>query len=78
MNYILRYKGDGEPNASKLKRDLSSNNIRIIDTSALPRMAKIELDEQDLDKLQAVTKNDWDVFPEKTYSVPTTRRKTKK
>ena len=78
MNYIIRYKGEGEPNASKLKHDLSSNNIKIVDNSALPQMAKIELDEQDLEKLQAVTKNDWDVFPEKKYAVPTTRRKIKK
>lgn len=78
MNYIIRYKGQGEPNALKLRQELLLNNIRIVDKSALPRMAKVELRDKDVSKLHAVTQPDWDVFPEKTYSVPTTRKKVRK
>jgi hypothetical protein len=78
MNYILRYKGEGKPNEGKLRRELQSNNIRIVDNSALPRMAKIELHGDDVARLRAATEPDWDLFPEKAYSVPTTRRKIKK
>jgi hypothetical protein len=78
MNYILRYKGEGKPNALKLRRELLSNNIRIVDNSALPQMAKVALHSDDLAKLRAVTGHEWDMFPEKSYAVPTTRRKIKK
>ncbi len=78
MNYIIRYKGAGEPNAVKLRQELRSNNITIVDNSALPQMAKVSLHDNDVAKLHAVTRSDWDVFPEKTYSLPDARRKVKK
>ncbi|MFL5741462.1 MAG: hypothetical protein ACJ75B_14655 [Flavisolibacter sp.] len=76
MNYILRYKGAGIPDAEKLKKVLDANNISIIDGSALPTMAKVSIRDMDISSLKPLSQ-EWDLFPEKEYSVPTTKRKPK-
>ncbi len=60
----------------KLKNILD-NNAKLIDGSMLSDMARIEVQDHNLALLQSNLGKGWDIFPEKKYSVPDTKRKVK-
>jgi hypothetical protein len=78
MNYILKYAGSKSPDENKLNSILRSNNVKIVDGSMSPKMLLVDLAGVDVNKLQVAIKGEWDVFPEKKYGVPDTRRKIRK
>ena len=76
MKYILRYTGNGKPDADKLKQILNDNNIKILDGSSLPKMLLVDgMKENFISRINQVQKG-WEAFPQKnSYNVPDTRRK---
>ena len=78
MNYILRYTGDGQPDADKLKKVLADHQIRIIDDSSLPKMALVDQMKDGFISRMNQVQPGWQAFPQQdTFRVPDTRRKTR-
>lgn len=77
MNFILKYKGDSEPNLARMNDVLQTHCVRIIDGTLLPGIALIELDHLQLEKLKAILPEDWTIDPEKVYPLPDMRKKIK-
>ncbi len=74
MIYVMRYKGTEQLSSEDVVNKLKVYNIKILDKSSLPQMAKVET----TSVINPCLKEDWDFFPEKKYKVPSTRRKVKK
>ena len=77
MKYILKYDGSGKPSAKKIISVLDNVHAKIVDGSAMPELAVIELSSSAFDILNATMGPDWKLFEHKAQSVkvPTTRRK---
>lgn len=58
-----------------IKNILHNHNAILIDGSMLPDMAKIEVATRNIVKLKSILGEGWEIFPEKKYAVPNTRRK---
>jgi hypothetical protein len=67
----MRYKGTETPVTTEVKMLLKKHNLKLLDGSALPKMAKVESEES---ITTTGLQSDWEFFPEKKYKVPTTRR----
>jgi hypothetical protein len=78
MIYIIQYKGMGEPKLDQIREELTAHHAKIIDGSALPKMAKIEVQDEDKIGLVSSLSRDWAFYPERSYKVPTTRRRIKR
>jgi len=78
MNFVLRHKGNGVADAEQFKSHLAFHNIQVTDDSALPKMAKVSIDDTNLPTLKKLTQEDWDLFPEKQYQIPTTKQSIKR
>lgn len=78
MIYILKYTGTEKPNLQKVTAILDLHQAQIKDHSLLPKTALVELDESRLLQLQGDLDSDWEIYPEKIYQVPTTKKKVKK
>ena len=78
MNYIVRYTGDGQPDADKLRKVLADHQIDIIDGSSLPKMALVDRMNDSFISQMNQLQPGWKAFPqENSFSVPDTRRKTR-
>jgi hypothetical protein len=80
MIYAMVHKKPEESTTEKWKsieQLFRSHGVDVIDGSALPRMAKIDVPKESADLIEGM-KEEWDFFPEKKYKVPTTRRGIKK
>jgi hypothetical protein len=74
------HKGAGENTSAKwenVQQLFKSHGVRILDDSALPKMAKIDVPDK-VSHLVESMKEEWNFYPEKKYKVPTTRRSIKK
>lgn len=74
MKFILKYKGDRHPDLEKLSEVLSTHNAHIMDDSLLPQSALLNVEESFVKKLQLDLEGDWDIYPEKKYTTPTTKK----
>lgn len=77
MVYVMRYKGSAVPDVGKIMEKLDAFNIKLLDGSALPKMAKVDISEAAAHYIPNLS-DEWDLYPEKMYGVPTTKRKVKK
>lgn len=80
MKYILRYTGKDKPDKATVESALSNSNIRIVEGSALPRFALVEMTAEMFRKLKETTGQVWavDEFKQHYATVPTTRRKVRR
>ncbi|MFT4152691.1 hypothetical protein [Parafilimonas sp.] len=79
MKYILKKTGSGSAeDTNALKDALNANHADIIDDSMLPDLAMLEIDHENAQKLQKHLGDKWQLFPEKKYSVPDTRKQVRK
>jgi len=74
MNFILKYKGDQQPDLEKLTEVLTVHHARIMDDSLLPHSALLNVEESFVNKLQLDLEGEWDIYPEHTYKIPTTKK----
>jgi hypothetical protein len=74
--YILRLKGSVSQDLNKesLMKILASYNLKIIDDSMFPKMILVEGDEKISDSIPVNIKDIWNIFEEKGYTVPDTRK----
>jgi hypothetical protein len=77
-NYILKYKGDKQPDIQKMTAVFSVRHVHIVDDSLLPGTVLIQMKETELAKLQDDLEGDWNIYPERTYEVPDPHQKIKK
>lgn len=78
MNYILRYTGNANPDLTKVTATLDLHGAQIVDRSLLPKATLIQVDESKLKLLQGNLDEDWEIFPEKIYQVPGSKKKIRK
>lgn len=74
--YIFKIKDldTTNPNGKKLIEFLSSYNIHIIDDSMFPKMLLVETQENLYDIIPQNIKKMWNIYLEKSYKIPDTRK----
>lgn len=77
-NFILKYTGTDQPDMKKVTAALHAHQVHVLDGSMLPDMALVQLDETRLDALRIELDEKWNVYPEKNYRVPSTKKKIRK
>lgn len=77
-NFILKYTGTDQPDMKKVTATLHAHQVHVLDGSMLPGMALVELDESRLDAFRIELDEKWNVYPEKSYRVPSTKKKIRK
>ena len=76
MIVIVKQKQEnGEQLVNNFAEMLHESNATLIDGSMLPQMAKIDIDNADMSTLKNNLGQGWEMFAEKKYTVPDTRRK---
>ena len=77
MHYIVRHTGKGNPDTKALKKVLDKNDIRILDSSALPKMALLdEITEHLALDIKKQLPGGYELFAERgSFNVPDTRQK---
>jgi len=78
MNCILKYQGTSEPDMQQIDAFLEAHHVQVLDNSLWPETTLLELDDSGLAALQAVLGEEWVVYPEKLYQVPSPRKTIKK
>lgn len=78
MNCILKYNGNNHPDLKKMITCLKEHHGVLLDGSLLPRKALVKLEETDMQTLQSELDGEWEMYKEKSYSVPTARKKIRK
>lgn len=76
-NYILQYKGSGRPDPQAVKETLHVCGVSIIDGSLLPHAALLDMSESEVENVRCRFEADWSLTPEKKYTVPDTKKRTK-
>lgn len=77
MNFIIKYQGTKEPNLEKVRSILETHDVRILDNSLWPETALVNMEESRLGSLQQAL-NEWNIYPEEEYHVPSPRKKIRK
>ncbi|KIO77722.1 hypothetical protein TH53_07220 [Pedobacter lusitanus] len=77
MNFILKYQGTDEPDLEKVCAILDTYHVQIVDNSLWPETALINLEISDLGTLQDAL-NEWNIYPEEEYHVPSPRKHIRK
>ncbi|RAJ31086.1 hypothetical protein [Pedobacter cryoconitis] len=77
MNFIIKYQGIKEPNLEKVNSILEIHHVQIVDNSLWPETALVNMEESALGSLQQAL-NEWDIYPEEEYHVPSPRKKIRK
>ncbi|WP_316734424.1 hypothetical protein [Pedobacter aquatilis] len=77
MNYIIKHTGAGKPNLDKVRKVIQALKGHLIDGSSLPKMGLVKIEPQELDKLKHELEG-FNIFPEKSYKIPTTVKKPHK
>lgn len=78
MNFILKYTGTEHPDLEKMTATLAQHQARVLDDSLLPKTALIRLEESKLNQIKGDLDQGWEIIPEKTYQVPTTKKTIKR
>ena len=78
MNFILKYTGTAHPDLEKMTATLVQHQARVLDDSLLPKTALIRLEESKLNQIKRDLDQGWEIIPEKTYQVPTTKKTIKR
>jgi len=74
MRFVLKYKGEGQPDLEKLFNILREHKIKVLDQTYLPQILFIELNTAQLDALEPVVQHTWTIYQEKLYKLPSTRK----
>lgn len=77
MNFIIKYQGTKEPDLEKVRSILETHDVRILDNSLWPETALVNMEESRLGSLQQAL-NEWNIYPEEEYHVPSPRKKIRK
>lgn len=78
MNCILKYSGENHPDLKKMMTCLQAHHGVLLDGSLLPRKALVKLEEPDMKMLQSELAGEWEMYREKSYSIPSPRKKIRK
>jgi hypothetical protein len=77
MKYILSHnaaeKADASQEHLRLTEILQCNGAHVIDGSMLPKLATIEVSNKDVPALKESLGEDWSLYQEKQYRLPTTK-----
>lgn len=74
MRFVLKYKGEGQPDLEKLFNILREHKIKVLDQFFLPQILFIELSLKQLEALEPVVQHTWTIYQEKLYKVPSARK----
>jgi len=77
MNYILKHHGEIAPDLKKVDQAITAHRGKVVDDSMMPDMALVNVDDSEIDKLKHELQ-EWHIYPEVSYPVPTTRKSVKK
>ncbi|RQO77752.1 hypothetical protein DBR40_07190 [Pedobacter sp. KBW01] len=75
MNYIIKHTGDKPVDLKKVAEVIRAHQGDLIDGSAMPTMGLVKIAPEEIESLKQ-NLDEWQVFPEKSYQVPNTRKKT--
>jgi len=71
MNYIFKHIGNTYPDSEKVEMAISAHGGHMVDSSLMPKMALVKVEPSEVQTLQDELQ-DWDIYPEKSYTVPPT------
>ncbi|AMP98408.1 hypothetical protein AY601_1491 [Pedobacter cryoconitis] len=77
MNFIIKYQGIEEPDLERVCSILEAYHVQILDNSLWPETALVNMEESKLGTLQKAL-NEWNIYPEREYEVPSPRKKIRK
>ncbi|AMP97545.1 hypothetical protein AY601_0594 [Pedobacter cryoconitis] len=78
MRFILKCKKGKKPDLKKATVTLDIHGANLVDGSLFPVMVLIDLEETDLRSLKEELDQEWEIYPEKIYQVPSPRKVIKK
>jgi len=74
MNYIIKHTGDKPVDLKKVAEVIRAHQGSLIDGSSMPSMGLVNIAPEAIESLKQ-NLEEWQVFPEKSYEVPSTRKK---
>lgn len=78
MRFILKCKKGKKPDLKKTTVTLAIHGANLIDDRLFPVIALIDLEETNFKSLKEELDQEWEIYPEKIYQVPSPRKVIKK